>query len=48
MKEIWLDENLYDISLRIEEELCRQVNNGMIRNPEEIGIIRRFISNAKS
>ena len=46
-KEVWVDEKLYDIPLQIEEELCRQMNIGILRDVEKIKIIMEFISDAK-
>jgi len=46
-KKIWVDAKLYDVPLIIEEEFCRQVNNGLIRNPRVGEIILMFIDNAK-
>ena len=46
-KEIWLDEKLYNIPLRIEEEFCKQVNRGMIKDKKEMETILNFIKRSK-
>lgn len=37
----------FDIPLQIEEELCRQVNKGIIINVGEVKIIQDFIERSK-
>lgn len=46
-KEIWMDSQLYDIAWQIENELCRQLNNGLLRDVEQVKIIKEFIERSK-
>jgi len=45
-KEIWLDAQLYDTQLQIEQEFCRQVNSGIRISPEDAKIILEFAKRA--
>ncbi len=43
-KEIWITDKSTNVI--IEEELCKQVNNAIIKNINEIKIIKKFIKNS--
>jgi hypothetical protein len=45
-KEIWLNPCKYPSDI-IEEELCRQINKGITRSPEEVRLIKVFIDRSK-
>lgn len=45
-REMWIDQQIFDIRLQIENEFCRQVNSGIRINPEEAKAILDFAKRA--
>lgn len=45
MKEIWLKPK--PLHEQIDEELCRQINIGLVRQPRIVEIIKLFIDNCE-